>query len=71
MVNMIVPEIQQVTTWSKGKQSEWEAQEGVQKAVKEWMEEANKNNVSQMMQDNEISNKEQPVSQSEPLSMHG
>ena len=34
------------------------------------MEEANKNNVARMMQDNEISNKEQPAPRSEPLSAH-
>ena len=53
-VNMVMPEIQQVTTRSKSKQSEWEIQEAVQKAAKEWVEEANKNNVSPMLQDNEI-----------------
>ena len=51
---MITPKIQQVTTRSKSKQSEWEIQEVVRKAFKEWVEEANKNNVSRMLQDNEI-----------------
>ena len=51
---MVIPEIQQVITRSKGKQSEWEIQEVVRKAAKEWVEEANKNNVSRMLQDNEI-----------------
>ena len=53
-MHMVMPEIQQVTTRSKSKQSEWEIQEVVQKAAKEWVEEANKNNVSRMLQDNEI-----------------
>ena len=53
-VHMVMPEIQQVTTRSKSKQSEWEIQEVVRKAAKEWVEEANKNNVSRMLQDNEI-----------------
>ena len=51
---MVVLEIQQVTTRSKGKQSEWEIQGAVRKAAKEWVEKANKNNVSRMLQDNEI-----------------
>ena len=49
MVYMVSPEIQQVTTRSKTKQSEWEVQEAVRKAVKEWLEEANKNNASRML----------------------
>ena len=53
-VNMVIPEIQQVTTRSKSKQSEWEIQEAVRKAAKEWVEEANQNNVNRMLQDNEI-----------------
>ena len=53
-VNMVMPEIQQVTTRSKSKQSEWEIQEAVRKATKEWVEEANQNNVTRMLQDNEI-----------------
>ena len=40
IVNMVVLEIQQVTTRSKGKQSEWEVQEAVRKGAKEWVEEA-------------------------------
>ena len=51
---MVIPEIQQVTTRSKSKQSEWEIQEAVRKAAKEWVEEANQNNVNRMMQDNRI-----------------
>ena len=51
---MVMPEIQQVTTRSKSKQSEWEIHEAIRKATKEWVEEANKNNVSRMLQNNEI-----------------
>ena len=39
---MVFPKIEQVTTRSKGKQSEWEVQDDVRKAAKEWVEEANK-----------------------------
>ena len=46
---MVAPEIQQVTTRNKGKQSEWEVQDVVRKAAKEWVEEANKNNISRML----------------------
>ena len=49
IVNMVVPEIQQVTSRSKGKQSELEMQEAVRKAAKEWDEEANNNNVAWML----------------------
>ena len=48
-VNMVSPAIQQVTTRSKTKQSEWEVQEAVRKAAKEWVEEANKNNAARMI----------------------
>ena len=37
IVNMVVLEIQYVTTCSKGKKSEWEVQEAVRKAAKEWV----------------------------------
>ena len=52
--NMLIPEIQQITTRRKSKKSEWEIHEAFWKAAKEWMEEANQNNVSRMLQDNEI-----------------
>ena len=51
---MVVPEIQQVTTRSKGKQSEWEVQEAICKPTKEWVKEANSNNVMRMMQENGV-----------------
>ena len=43
-------EIQQVTTRSKGKQSECEVQEAFPKASKEWVEETNQNNVTRIVQ---------------------
>ena len=58
---MVMSELQQVTTRSKRKQSEWEVQELVRKAAKEWVEEANKNNVSRMVQDMEDQNLQKPV----------
>mgnify|MGYP000559523662 CR=1 FL=1 len=49
---MVTVEVQQVTTWSKTKQSDWEIQEAVRKVAKEWVDEANNNNVSSMLQEN-------------------
>ena len=49
---MVTGEVQQVTTQSKAKQSEWDIQEEVRKATKEWVEEANNNNVARMLQEN-------------------
>ena len=62
-VNMVSPAIQQVTTRSKTKQSEWEVQEAVRKAAKEWVEEANKNNVARMIQEMEEQNGQKSVPQ--------
>ena len=53
---MVTPELQQVTTRSKSKQSEWEVQEAIGKSAKEWVEEANKKNASRMLQDMEEQN---------------
>ena len=49
---MVTVEVQQVTTRSKAKQSEWDIQAEVRKASKEWVEEANNNNVARMLQEN-------------------
>ena len=65
-MNMVSPAIQQVTTRSKTKQSEWEVQEAVRKAAKEWVEEANKNNASRMIQDMEEQNVQKSVPQINP-----
>ena len=51
-VNMVTTEVQEVITRSKAKRSEWDTQDEVRKAAKEWVEEANNNNVAQMMQEN-------------------
>ena len=49
--NMVIVEVQQVTTRSMAKQSEWDIQEEIRKAVNEWVEEANNNNVARMLQE--------------------
>ena len=63
---MVTPELQQVTTRSKSKQSEWEVQEAIGKSAKEWVEEANKKNASRMLQDMEEQNLQKPVTQIKP-----
>ena len=45
-VNMVTTEVQQVTTRSKAKQSEWDLQEEVRKAAKEWVNKGNNTIVS-------------------------
>ena len=50
-VNMVVAEvadIQQVTTRSKGKMVEWEAQEAIRKQATEWIEKGNQRNVTEL-----------------------
>ena len=49
---MVTTELQQATARSKTKQSEWKIQEAVQKAAKEWVDEANNNNVASMPHEN-------------------
>ena len=49
---MVTTYVQQVTTRSKAKQSEWDIQEEVRKVGKEWVEEANSNNVSRTLREN-------------------
>ena len=63
---MVLPEIQQLTTRSKTKQSEWEIQEAVRKLTKECIEEANKNNASRMLQEMEEQNVQKTVTQMNP-----
>ena len=55
-VNMVTAEVQQVTTRSKAKQSEWDVQEAVSKATKERVKEANNNNVTRMLQESNAPN---------------
>ena len=53
--NMVTTKIQQVTSRSKTKQSEWEIQEAMCKTAKEWVEESNNNNnVSMMLQESKV-----------------
>ena len=47
-VNMVTTEVQQVTTWSKTKQSEWETKEATRKVAKEWVGKSSKNNVDRI-----------------------
>ena len=61
-----MPELQQVTTRSKTKQSKWEVQEAVRKVAKEWVEEASKNNASHMLPDMEEQKLQKPVTQTKP-----
>ena len=56
MVNMVIAKVQQVTIRSKTKQSELEIQEAVQKATKEWVNEANNKNVAKMLEENNEQN---------------
>ena len=51
-VNTITAEVQQVTTFSKAKTAEWEEQDEIHKATKEWVTKANEANVERMRQDN-------------------
>ena len=50
-VNMVATEVQQVTTRSKAKLSEWDLQEDVRNATKEWVNEAKNTNVARMLQE--------------------
>ena len=55
MVVTEVADIQQVTTRSKGKTTEWEAQEAIRKQTTEWIEKANKHNATEIKeQTNEV-----------------
>ena len=48
MVIVEVANIQQVTTRSKGKMVEWEAQKDIQKQATQWIEKANERNVAEV-----------------------
>ena len=50
MVVVEVADIQQVTTRSKGKMTEWEAQEAIRKQTTEWVEKANERNAAEVKQ---------------------
>ena len=53
MVVAEVADIQQVTTRSKGKATEWETQEAIQKQAIEWVKKANERNVAELEQQKE------------------
>ena len=48
MVTAKVTEVQQVTTRSKGKAAEWEAQEAIRKQAAQWIQKANEQNVAEI-----------------------
>ena len=50
-VNIITADVQQVTTRSKTKTTEWEEQDGIRKAAQEWVAKANAANVARMRQE--------------------
>ena len=57
-VNMVVADvadIQQVTTRSKGKMTEWETQEAIRKQAIEWVKRANERNVAELEKQKEES----------------
>ena len=47
MVTAEVTDVQQVTTRSKGKTAEWEAQEAIRKQAAQWVEKANEQNAAE------------------------
>ena len=52
MVMAEVTDVQQVTTWSKGKVAEWEAQEAIRKQASEWIKKANEQNMAEITNQN-------------------
>ena len=48
MVAVEVVDIQQVTTRSKGKATEWETQEAIRKQDTEWVKKANERNAAEL-----------------------
>ena len=48
MVTTEVMDVQQVTTWSKGKAAEGETQEAIQKQATKWIQQANQRNVEEL-----------------------
>ena len=63
MVTTEVMDVQQVTTWSKGKAAEGETQEAIQKQATKWIQQANQRNVEEL--------KEQAKLQEEMMTQHG
>ena len=52
MVIAEVTDVQQVTTQSKGKAAEWEAQEAIRKQAAQWIKKANEQNVAEIRDHN-------------------
>ena len=52
MVIAEVTDVQQVTTWLKGKVAEWETQEAIRKLALEWIKNANEQNVAEIKDQN-------------------
>ena len=52
MVIAEITELQQVTTRSKGKAAEWEAQEAIRKQVAQWIKKANELNATEIRDEN-------------------
>ena len=51
MVTAKVAGVHQVTTPSKGKAAEWEAQEAVRKTTQQWVEKVNQQNAEEVIRD--------------------
>ena len=47
-INIITADVQQVTTCSKAKTTEWEEQDGIRKVAQEWVTKANATNIERM-----------------------
>ena len=47
-INSIMADVQNVTTCSKAQATQWQVQDEVRQAAKEWIDTANKNNVVRM-----------------------
>ena len=53
-VNTITTQVQQVTTRSQTKATEWEVQDDIRKVVEAWVDKANEANIDRMHQDTAI-----------------
>ena len=65
MVAAEVADIQQVTTRSKGKATEWETQEAIRKQATEWVQKANERNAAEVEQQKENAEEITDIDQSE------
>ena len=67
MVDAEVADLQQVTTRSKGKATEWETQEAIRKQATEWVKKANERNVAELEQQKENAEELTGIGQPENL----